>query len=68
MLGLDQIFWLLLQILNVTTGEAIFTVNPSGQEKPKGNAILLVQGAGKVAEEKRLNVSINYFPTTNSVY
>ncbi|HZH71460.1 MAG TPA: hypothetical protein VFD91_03125 [Mariniphaga sp.] len=52
----------------MTTGEAIFTVNPSGQEKPKGNAILLVQGAGKVAEEKRLNVSINYFPTTNSVY
>lgn len=28
---------------------------------PKGKAIPLVQGAGKVAEEKRLNVFINYF-------
>jgi len=33
---------------NVNTGETVFTVVPSQQDKPKGKALLPVQGAGKV--------------------
>lgn len=47
---------------NVTTGETVFTVIPSGQDSPKGKAMLPVQGAGKVREGQRVNVRINNFP------
>lgn len=47
---------------NVTAGETIFTVVPSGQDMPKGKAMLPVQGAGKVSVGQRVNVRINNFP------
>ncbi|MEA4919215.1 HlyD family secretion protein [Proteiniphilum sp.] len=47
---------------NVTAGETVFTVVPIGQDKPKGKAMLPVQGAGKVKEGQRVNVRINNFP------
>ena len=47
---------------NVNAGETIFTVIPSGQNKPKGKAMLPVQGAGKVKVGQRVNVRINNFP------
>ncbi|MCE5177634.1 MAG: HlyD family secretion protein [Porphyromonadaceae bacterium] len=47
---------------NVSTGETVFTVIPSGQDKPKGKAMLPVQGAGKVSTGQRVNVRINNFP------
>ena len=47
---------------NVNTGETVFTVVPTGQEKPKGKALLPVQGAGKVKIGQRVNVRINNFP------
>lgn len=47
---------------NVTAGETVFTVVPSGQDKPKGKAMLPVQGAGKVKAGQRVNVRINNFP------
>lgn len=47
---------------NVTVGETIFSVIPSGEDTPKGKAMLPVQGAGKVKEGQRVNVRINNFP------
>ncbi|SEA01263.1 Multidrug resistance efflux pump [Porphyromonadaceae bacterium KH3R12] len=47
---------------NVTAGETVFTVVPSGQDRPKGKAMLPVQGAGKVKTGQRVNVRINNFP------
>lgn len=47
---------------NVNTGETVFTVVPSRQDKPKGKALLPVQGAGKVKTGQRVNVRINNFP------
>ena len=47
---------------NVTAGETVFTVIPSGQDSPKGKAMLPVQGAGKVKAGQRVNVRINNFP------
>ena len=47
---------------NVNTGETVFTVVPSQQDKPKGKALLPVQGAGKVKIGQRVNVRINSFP------
>lgn len=47
---------------NVNAGETIFTVIPAGQDRPKGKAMLPVQGAGKVKEGQRVNVRINNFP------
>ncbi|WP_352422608.1 HlyD family efflux transporter periplasmic adaptor subunit [Proteiniphilum sp.] len=47
---------------NVSVGETVFTVIPTGQESPKGKAMLPVQGAGKVREGQRVNVRINNFP------
>lgn len=47
---------------NVNAGETVFTVIPSGQDKPKGKAMLPVQGAGKVKVGQRVNVRINNFP------
>ncbi|WP_286833646.1 MULTISPECIES: HlyD family secretion protein [unclassified Proteiniphilum] len=47
---------------NVSTGETVFTVVPTEQDKPKGKALLPVQGAGKVKTGQRVNVRINNFP------
>lgn len=47
---------------NVNTGETVFTVLPSQQDKPKGKALLPVQGAGKVKNGQKVNVRINNFP------
>lgn len=47
---------------NVVAGETIFTIIPSGQDSPRGKAMLPVQGAGKVKEGQRVNVRINNFP------
>ncbi len=47
---------------NVMAGETVFTVIPSGQEEPKGKAMLPVQGAGKVKAGQRVNIRINNFP------
>lgn len=47
---------------NVNAGETIFTVVPLQQDKPKGKALLPVQGAGKVKTGQRVNVRINNFP------
>lgn len=47
---------------NVNAGETVFTVVPFQQDKPKGKALLPVQGAGKVKMEQRVNVRINNFP------
>lgn len=47
---------------NVTAGETVFSVIPFGQDRPKGKAMLPVQGAGKVREGQRVNVRINNFP------
>lgn len=47
---------------SVNAGEIIFTVIPSKQNKPKGKALLPVQGAGKVRIGQRVNVRINNFP------
>jgi len=47
---------------HVTAGETVFTVIPSGQDSPKGKAMLPVQGAGKVKTGQRVNVRINNFP------
>lgn len=47
---------------NVTVGETVFTVIPSGQDNPKGKALLPVRGAGKVKVGQRINVRINNFP------
>jgi multidrug resistance efflux pump len=47
---------------NVTAGETVFTIVPSGQDRPKGRAMLPVQGAGKVKAGQRVNIRINNFP------
>lgn len=47
---------------NVNAGETVFTVVPTEQDKPKGKALLPVQGAGKVKVGQRINVRINNFP------
>lgn len=47
---------------NVLSGETVFTVLPSGQDTPRGKAMLPVQGAGKVNEGQRVNVRLNNFP------
>lgn len=47
---------------NVNAGETVFTVVPAGQDRPKGKALLPVQGAGKVRIGQRANVRINNFP------
>jgi multidrug resistance efflux pump len=47
---------------NVTAGETVFTVVPSGQDMPRGKAMLPIQGAGKVSAGQRVNVRINNFP------
>ncbi|MDD2330261.1 MAG: HlyD family efflux transporter periplasmic adaptor subunit [Bacteroidales bacterium] len=47
---------------NVNAGETIFTVVPTQQDKPKGKAMLPIQGAGKVKIGQRVNVRINNFP------
>lgn len=47
---------------NVDAGETVFTVVPAGQDRPKGKALLPVQGAGKVKIGQRVNVRINNFP------
>lgn len=47
---------------NVNSGETVFTVVPLLQDKPKGKALLPVQGAGKVNVGQRVNVRINNFP------
>lgn len=47
---------------NINAGETVFTVIPVGQDKPKGKALLPVQGAGKVKVGQRANVRINNFP------
>lgn len=47
---------------NVNAGETVFTVVPASQNKPKGKAMLPVQGAGKVKTGQRVNVRINNFP------
>lgn len=47
---------------NVKVGETIFTVVPTEQDKPKGKALLPIQGAGKVRVGQRVNVRINNFP------
>lgn len=47
---------------NVSAGETVFTVIPTGQERPRGKAMLPIQGAGKVKIGQRVNVRINNFP------
>lgn len=47
---------------NVNTNETVFTIVPLHQDKPKGKALLPVQGAGKVRIGQRANVRINNFP------
>ncbi len=47
---------------NVNAGEAVFTVIPARQNKPKGKALLPVQRSGKVKPGQRVNVRINNFP------
>ena len=47
---------------NVNAGETVFTVVPSRQDRPRGKALLPVQGAGKVRTGQRANVRINNFP------
>lgn len=47
---------------NVNSGETVFTVVPTEQDKPKGKALLPIQGAGKVKVGQRVNVRINNFP------
>jgi len=47
---------------NVTAGETVFTVVPFGVSRPRGKAMLPVQGAGKVSAGQRVNVRINNFP------
>ncbi len=47
---------------NVNVGETVFTIVPTGQDKPKGKAMLPVQGAGKVKTGQRVNIRINNFP------
>jgi multidrug resistance efflux pump len=47
---------------NVTAGETVFTVVPFGEDRPRGKAMLPVQGAGKVSAGQRVNVRINNFP------
>lgn len=47
---------------NVNAGETVFTVVPTRQDRPKGKAMLPVQGAGKVKPGQRVNVRINNFP------
>lgn len=47
---------------NVNAGETVFTVVPSQQDKPKGKALLPIQGSGKVKTGQRVNVRINNFP------
>jgi multidrug resistance efflux pump len=47
---------------NVSAGETVFTIVPSGQDTPKGKAMLPVQGAGKVQVGQRVNVRLNNFP------
>ncbi|GET47035.1 HlyD family secretion protein [Capnocytophaga felis] len=46
----------------VNTGETVFTVVPTSQNKPRGKAFLPIQGAGKVKMGQRVNVRINNFP------
>lgn len=47
---------------NVNAGETVFTIVPTEQDKPKGKALLPVQGAGKAKVGQRVNVRINNFP------
>lgn len=47
---------------NVNTGETIFTVSSTKDNKPTGKALIPVQGAGKMKISQRVNVRLNNFP------